>query len=321
MTQFNRYVCVMNKRRLISSLLLIPVAGVASLVVPQMAQDLGRDFIPIVQTMAIIQSFEELRPAYILGGNLVLIYVIGQFFDEAVDATYFLYGMATFGRILFSFLVFGPVVGLSVYLSFFVNHDLNQSRLAVGLVYLGLLFVFSQKVKLLFIPAAFMFHYTAVMLLALKYWYQDEKFFGLTRFKRLMILLLLIFFSISILEILLPRYFVNRELVVPKNIFLYYPASLGVILLLSNDNRKIARYLIVSLLVISVVLVGKGIAGIYLGRFAELSFIFCMMLYGKELFHRGYYKLTYNDLVVTSVCLIVAAYQSIILSGNIWRFL
>lgn len=280
----------------------------------------GRDFVPVLDSMEIVKGFGHFRGNYVFSGNIVSIYLFSLLPVSAYSATSALYFFASFLRSAFFLWVVGPVMGIFYLFSFVVNHDFNQSRLSIGLVFL---FLFILKGRRGYGIAAALLHYSLALIVLLHVFFRNRKLPSLASLRLwiwVVVLYVLGGLALQFVKELLPRYFLEDSGPVPLNVFFYLGLSVLPSLAMTGPVRRQFFFVSLAYILIFIELIGAGLPAIYFGRACELVYLYSVYLYFVQWCKGEVFKAVFGNGFVNLSLVLVGFYQILILGGNVWRF-
>lgn len=281
----------------------------------------GRDFHPIVETMAILKSFDRFHPTYVFSGNIISVYLFSILPVSAYTATLLLYATASFLRSLFFLTLLGPILGFFYLFSFMVNHDFNQSRLSIALIFF---FLFLVRETRFYGVAAVALHYSLAPLVIVHYIFRHRRVASIFTWRlwlRVALFWALSDFSLRIIKEFLPRYFLHASNPIPLNSILYAALSLLPAAAMTLRARQLFSIVFIIYTIIFAELLRAGLPAIYFGRAMELIYLYSLYLYLAQWVSGEVSRNLYGNGLVNLSMAIVGLYQVSILGGNIWRFL
>lgn len=277
------------------------------------SENAGVDFQPIVETFSDITAIDDIAERFIYAfyGNTTLIFVINFLAPSLgeLESTRLLYFTASFLRAYVTLRLLGLRFGILILLAFQGSLDFNQARLSLALT-IFLLIVYARK-KMYYLPGIALAHLSVLPYLL----------FIVAPKKLIVVGVIAIFIAAHLfLPVFFARYFVPFDHELPMNLFLYVSVTILASISLNNSRYQLSShwYLIVFGVLIAS-LVPSGFSPLYIGRVAEMTAmisLFGLGLHLKEHNRAG----TREMLIYVASCVFIAAYQALILGGNIWRF-
>lgn len=273
----------------------------------------GVDFRPIVETFSDLRSIDETveRFIYAFYGNTTLIFLVSTIAPSLseIESTRLLYFTASFFRAYVTLRLLGLRIGIFILLAFQGSLDFNQSRLSLALT-IFLLMIYAQK-KIYYIPGIALAHMSILPYLLFIISSKRLITIGVTGVFIVAHLILPVFFA---------RYFVPFDHELPMNLFLYASVTFLASNCLRNSSFQTNShwYLIIFGALIAS-LVPAGFSPLYIGRVAEMTAM--VSLFGLGLHVKKNIRTNSRGrLIYVALCVLITAYQILILNGNIWRF-